>query len=43
MLGVGFGIAPRSAQSEIPKGGFVLPEGAFRDASKAVAFDREQE
>lgn len=27
--GIGFGIAPKGARSEKPKGGFVLPDGAF--------------
>ncbi|KZY35938.1 ATPase [Roseovarius sp. HI0049] len=30
--GVGFGIAPKGAKPEKPKGGFVLPDGAFPEA-----------
>ncbi|EPX82144.1 heavy metal translocating P-type ATPase [Salipiger mucosus] len=32
--GVGFGIAPKGAKPEKPKGGFVLPDGAFPEAGK---------
>ena len=31
--GLGFGIAPKGARPEQPKGGFVLPDGAFPAAS----------
>ncbi|MEI4474039.1 heavy metal translocating P-type ATPase [Frigidibacter sp. MR17.24] len=41
--GVGFGIAPKGARPEKPKGGFVLPEGAFADAADAVEIDSEPE
>ena len=41
--GVGFGIAPKGARPEKPKGGFVLPEGAFPDAAEAVEIDSEPE
>ncbi|MGR3438222.1 heavy metal translocating P-type ATPase [Salipiger abyssi] len=40
---VGFGIAPKGARPEKPKGGFVLPEGAFPDAAEAVDSDSEPE
>ncbi|WP_157019634.1 heavy metal translocating P-type ATPase [Mesorhizobium xinjiangense] len=33
--GVGFGIAPKGARPEKPKGGFVLPDGAFPTAAEA--------
>ncbi|MZR13781.1 cadmium-translocating P-type ATPase [Maritimibacter sp. DP07] len=33
--GVGFGIAPKGAMPEKPKGGFVLPDGALPDPSPA--------
>lgn len=41
--GVGFGIAPKGARPEKPKGGFVLPDGAFPDAAEAVEIDSELE
>lgn len=41
--GVGFGIAPKGARPEKPKGGFVLPDGAFPDAPEAVEIDSELE
>ncbi|MGR3565057.1 MAG: heavy metal translocating P-type ATPase [Heliomarina sp.] len=41
--GVGFGISPKGARPEKPKGGFVLPDGAFPDAPEAVEIDREPE
>ena len=34
--GVGFGIAPKGARPERPKGGFVLPDGAFPDAADSA-------
>ncbi|EAQ04655.1 Heavy metal-(Cd/Co/Hg/Pb/Zn)-translocating P-type ATPase [Pseudooceanicola batsensis HTCC2597] len=39
--GVGFGIAPKGARPEKPKGGFVLPNGAFPDAAERSATDSE--
>ncbi|MBC24674.1 MAG: heavy metal translocating P-type ATPase [Phycisphaerae bacterium] len=41
--GVGFGIAPRGARPEKPKGGFVLPEGAFPDAAESSETDSKPE
>ncbi|GAA6149143.1 heavy metal translocating P-type ATPase [Pseudooceanicola nitratireducens] len=41
--GVGFGIAPKGARPEKPKGGFVLPDGAFPDTAEAVEIDIEPE
>ncbi|MCR8725099.1 heavy metal translocating P-type ATPase [Frigidibacter sp. ROC022] len=37
--GLGFGIAPKGAAPERPRGGFVLPDGAFPAGSGAVAAD----
>ncbi len=39
--GVGFGIAPKGARPEQPKGGFVLPDGAFPDAADPRETDGE--
>ncbi|ETW13286.1 hypothetical protein ATO8_08741 [Roseivivax marinus] len=39
--GVGFGIAPKGARPEKPKGGFVLPDGAFPDAAESSETDSE--
>ena len=39
--GVGFGIAPKGARPEKPKGGFVLPDGAFPDAAERSETDSE--
>ncbi len=41
--GVGFGIAPQGAKPEKPKGGFVLPEGAFPDAAESSEADSKPE
>ena len=41
--GVGFGIAPKGARPEKPKGGFVLPDGAFPNTAEAVEIDIEPE
>lgn len=41
--GVGFGIAPKGARPEKPKGGFVLPDGAFPDTAESPATDNEPE
>jgi len=41
--GVGFGIAPKGARPERPRGGFVLPDGAFPDASEASESDSAPE
>ena len=41
--GVGFGIAPKGARPEKPKGGFVLPEGAFPDTAESPETDSEPE
>ncbi|MCP1169092.1 heavy metal translocating P-type ATPase [Limimaricola litoreus] len=39
---LGFGIAPKGAQPERPKGGFVLPEGAFPVADRTPDFDPDE-
>ncbi len=41
--GVGFGIAPKGAPPEKPKGGFVLPDGAFPSADETPDTDSGQE
>ncbi|MCA1334956.1 heavy metal translocating P-type ATPase [Pseudooceanicola marinus] len=41
--GVGFGIAPKGARPEKPKGGFVLPDGAFPDAAEGAETGSEPE
>lgn len=41
--GVGFGIAAKGARPEKPKGGFVLPDGAFPDTAETPETDRESE
>ena len=39
--GVGFGIAPKGARPEKPKGGFVLPDGAFPAAAETPESDSD--
>ncbi|MCB1365322.1 MAG: cadmium-translocating P-type ATPase [Rhodobacteraceae bacterium] len=41
--GVGFGIAPKGARPERPKGGFVLPDGAFPAAADGPETNSEPE
>ncbi|QFT61908.1 heavy metal translocating P-type ATPase [Roseivivax sp. THAF30] len=41
--GVGFGIAPKGARPEKPKGGFVLPDGAFPGATEGSETDSAPE
>ncbi|WP_334061197.1 heavy metal translocating P-type ATPase [Limimaricola cinnabarinus] len=41
--GVGFGIAPKGALPEKPKGGFVLPDGAFPHAPESTGLGGEPE
>lgn len=41
--GVGFGIAPKGARPEKPKGGFVLPDGAFPGSAESAETDSAPE
>jgi Cd2+/Zn2+-exporting ATPase len=41
--GVGFGIAPKGARPEKPKGGFVLPDGAFPHTAENAVADGDAE